>query len=89
MVHGGDSILHPKSVRRCKHCRIAYNATNILLARTVGVREITDKSGSRKKFSGIICLHYLTKCLRDYDLNFYIKTFRVPKRTIRRGTRVN
>ena len=71
----------PKSVRRCEHCRIVFNATDILLLKTVGVREITDKAGSKKKFSGNIYLHYLTKCLREYDLNFSFKMVSVPKRT--------
>ena len=71
----------PKSVRRCEHCRIAFNATNILLVKTVRVREITDKTGSKKKFSGNMYLHYLTKCLKQYDLNFNFKMVSVPKRT--------
>ena len=41
-------FLKNPSVRRCKQCWIAFNATNILLVKTVGTREITDKTGSKK-----------------------------------------
>ena len=71
--------MFPKSVRRCKYCRIALNATDILLVKRV--TEITDKTGLKKKFSGNIYLHYLTKCSREYDLNFNFKMVIVPKRT--------
>ena len=64
------------SVRRCEHYQIVFNATDILL-----VREITDKTDSKKKFSDNICRHYLTKCLKEYDLNFNFKMVSVPKRT--------
>ena len=59
---------------------MAFNAPDILLVKTVGVREITDKTGSKKKFSGNIYLHYLTKCLRQYGLNFNFRMVSVPKR---------
>ena len=81
MVHRDDPKLCPKSVRRCEHCRLAFNATDILLVKTVGVREITDKKGSKKKLSGNIYLHYLTNCLRNYNLNFNFKMVSVPKRS--------
>ena len=81
MVHRDDAKLCLKSVRRCEHCRLAFNATDILLVKTVGVREITDKKGSKKKLSGNIYLHYLTNCLRNYNLNFNFKMVSVPKRS--------
>ena len=62
LVHCDDPEMCPKSARRREHCRIAFNATDVLLVKTVGVREITDKTGSKKKFSGNIYLNYLTKC---------------------------
>ena len=61
--------------------KIAFNATDILLVKTVGVREKTDKTGSKKKFSGNICFYYLTNCLREYDLNFTFKMVSVAKGT--------
>ena len=61
--------------------KIAFNSTDILLVKTVGVREKTDKTGSKKKFSGNICLYYLTNCLREYDLNFTFKMVSVAKGT--------
>ena len=73
--------MYPKSVRQCKHCWIAFNATNILLVKTVGVREITEKKFLKRKFSGNWYLHYLTKCLRKYDLNFNFKMVSIPKGT--------
>ena len=81
LVHRDHPKLCPKSVWRCEHCRIAFKATDILLVKTVGVREITDKAGSKKKFSGNVYMHYLTKCLREYDLNFTFKMVSVPKGT--------
>ena len=42
---------------------------------------MTDKAGSNKKFSGNVYMHYLTKCLREYDLNFTFKMVSVPKGT--------
>ena len=72
--------LCPKSVRRCEHCQIAFNETDILLVKTVGVRGITDKTGAKKKFSCNIYLHYLTKCLREYDLHFNFKMVSASKR---------
>ena len=67
-------------MRRCENCRTALSGSDILYVKTVRVREITDKTGSKKKFSGNMYLHYLTKCLRECDLNCNFKMVSVPKR---------
>ena len=45
------------------------------------MREITDKDGNQKKYTGNIYLHYLTKCLKSYDQKFDFLKANVPKRT--------
>ena len=54
LVHRDDPKLCSKSVRRCEQCQIAFNTTDILFAKTVGVSGLTDKTGSKKTFSGIV-----------------------------------
>ena len=44
-------------------------------------RRITDKRGLKTKCSGYIYLEYLTKCLKQYDLNFNFEMVSAPKCT--------
>ena len=44
-------------------------------------RRITDKRGLKKKCSGYIYLQYLTKCLKQYGLNFNFEMVSTPKHT--------
>ena len=81
LIHRDDPKSCSKSVRRCEHCLVAFKATNILLVKTIRVRQITDKEGSKEKLSGNIYLHYLTKFMREYDLNFNFKIGSVAKRS--------
>ena len=81
LVHRDDPKLCPKSIQRCKHCRIAFNATDILLVKAVGVREITARQFRRKSFVVTYTCTTCTKCLGEYDLNFNFKMVSAPKRT--------
>ena len=53
-----------------------------VLVKTVGVRERTDKTGKISKYTGIVYLHYLTKCLKEFDQNFSFSAINVPIRTL-------
>lgn len=74
--------MFPKSVQRCEQCRVAFHQADVVLVKTVGVRERTDKSGKQVKYTGNVYLHYLTKCLREYDQNFAFNAILVPSRTL-------
>ena len=82
LVHRQDHKLCSKSVTRCEQCRTAFNQTDVVLLKTVGVRERTDNSGKILKHTGNIYLHYLTKCLMEYDQNFKFGAIIVPHKTI-------
>lgn len=57
----------PKSVQRCEQCRVAFGKNDVVLVKTVGSRERTDKNGKSIKYQGNVYLHYLTTCLKEYD----------------------
>jgi hypothetical protein len=69
-------------VQRCEQCRVSFHQADIVLVKTVGIRERTDKSGKQVKYSGNVYLHYLTKCLTDFDQNFSFSAITVPARTL-------
>ena len=54
----------------------------MVLVKTVGSRERTDKNGKTVKYQGNVYLHYLTSCLREYDQNFSFKNVVVSARTL-------
>eukprot|EP00794_Sanderia_malayensis_P005835 gene5835-6532_t len=81
LVHRDDTKSCPKSVSRCQQCRIAFQSSDVVLIKTTGVREITDKDGKQKRYTGNIYLHYLTKCLMSYDQKFDFVKVNVPKGT--------
>ena len=51
--------------------------------KSVGVRERTDKSGKIVKYTGNLYLHFLTKCVSEYDQKFTFSAITVPARTLR------
>ena len=53
-----------------------------MLVKTVGVRERTDKTGKIVKYTGNVYLHYLTKCLKEFDQRFSFSAITVPARTL-------
>lgn len=82
LVSRDDNKLCPKSVQRCEQCRTAFNQTDKLIVKSVGVRERTDKLGKVVKYSGNVYFHYLKKCLKEYDQNFSFSSITVPARTL-------
>ena len=51
--------------------------------KSVGVRERTGKSGKIVKYTGNLYLHFLTKCLSEYDQKFTFSAITVPARTLK------
>ena len=85
LVYRDDTKLCPKSVQRCEQCRLAFSSRpDFPVVKTVGIRERTEKSGERKKYSGNIYIHFVRKCLRSYNLNFCFDMVKVPQRTLTR-----
>lgn len=82
LVHRSDTKLCPKTVQRCEQCRVAFHQGDIALVKTVGVRERTDKTGKTVKYTGNVYLHYLSKCLKEYDQNFTFAAITVPASTL-------
>ena len=82
LVHRSDNKMCPKTVQRCEQCRIAFGRNDVVLVKTVGSRERTDKNGKTVKYQGNVYLHYLTSCLREYDQNFSFKNVVVSARTL-------
>ena len=50
--------------------------------KTVGVRERRDKSRKLVKYTGKVYLHFLTKCLKEFDQNFTFSAVTVPSKTM-------
>ena len=82
LVHRSDSKMCPKAVQRCEQCRVAFGRNDVVLVKTVGHRERTDKNGKTVKYQGNVYLHYLTSCLREYDQNFSFGNIEVSARTL-------
>ena len=82
LVHCTDNKLCRKTVQRCEQCRILFNQADTVLVKTVGVHECTDKSGKISKYTGNVYLHYLTKCLKEFDQNFSFIAINVPIHTL-------
>jgi len=72
----------PKSVQRCEQCRVAFGKSDVVVVKTVGSRERTDKNGKSIRYQGNVYLHYLTSCLREYDQHFSFKNIEVSARTL-------
>ena len=69
-------------MQRCEQCRVAFQQADIVLVKTVGVRERTDKSGKLVKYMGNVYLHFLTKCLKEFDQSFKFSAVTVPSKTL-------
>ena len=83
LVSRDDGKLCPKSVQRCEQCRVAFHQVDKVVVKSVGVRERTDKSsGKIVKYTGNPYLHFLTKCLTEYDQKFSFSAITVPARTL-------
>ncbi|PFX17680.1 hypothetical protein AWC38_SpisGene17985 [Stylophora pistillata] len=82
LVSRDDNKLCPRAVQRCKQCRVSFNQADIVLVKSVGVRERTDKSGKVVRYTGNVYFHFLTKCLKEYDQKFEFSAITVPSRTL-------
>lgn len=78
-----DNKRCPKSVQSCEQCRVAFQQADIILVKTVGVRERTDKSGKLVKYTGNVYLHFLTKCLKEFFLNSKFSAVTVQSKTLK------
>ena len=84
LVSRDDGKLCPKSVQRCEQCRMAFHQADKVVVKSVGVRvQRTDKSGKIVKYTGNLYLHFLTKCLSEYDRKFAFSAITVPTRTLK------
>ena len=61
---------------------MAFHQADNVVVKSVGVRERTDESGKIVKHTGNRYLHFLTKCLSEYDLKFAFSAITVPARTL-------
>ena len=68
-------------MQKGEQCRVAFQQADIVLVRTVGVREQTDRSGELVKYTGNAYLHFLTKCLKEFDQNFKFSAVTMPSKT--------
>ena len=82
LVSRDDHKLCPKSVQRCEQCRTAFNLTDKVIVKSVGIRERTEKTGKVVKYSGNVYFHYLKQCLKEYDQNVSFSAITVPARTL-------
>lgn len=61
---------------------MAFQQADIVLVKTTGVRERTGKSGKFVKYTGNVYLHFLTKCLKEFDQRFSFSAITVPSKTL-------
>ena len=62
---------------------MAFHQADKVVVKSVGVRERTDNSsGKIVKYTGNLYLHFLTKCLTEYDQKFSFSAITVPARTL-------
>ena len=81
LVHREDTKLCPISVSICQQCRTSVQESDVIVIKTVGARDMTDRNGKEKRYSGNIYLHILTKCLKEYDQEFPFSMVTVPVHT--------
>ena len=81
LVHKNDENNCPLSVKRCNSCKLLFQSHDVVLVKTKGTREWTDKKGMKKVSNGNIYLHYLRKCLTDHDRKFQFTNVIVLKAT--------
>jgi len=80
LVRRNDYDNCPKKVKRCEACKILFT-TDIVVIKTSGEREFTDKKGKKNHQHGNVYIHYLTKCIRQYDPMFTFSQLVVPEST--------
>ena len=84
LVHRKDKINCPTKITRCHSCKLRFEDADIVLVKTQGEREWFDKkNGKSRKSSGNVYIHYLRKCLEEYDLTFNFSYVIVLKETLK------
>ena len=83
LVHSKDKKSCPANVSRCNACKLLFQTHDVVLVRTQGTREWTDKDGIRKTSTSNVYLHYLSKCLTDFDGAFKFENVIVLKETLK------
>ena len=81
LVHRKDTKLCPKKVTTCQSCPTSFRQSDVVLIKTYGTREFTDKSGKQKLVNGNIYLHFLQKCHKKFDKNFSYQLVHLPLKT--------
>ena len=81
LVIRNDGRNCPKNVKRCESCKFSFGTLDTVLVKSTGTRSFTDNNGKQQHRQGNVYLHYLTKCLMEFDAKFTFTALRVPKRT--------
>lgn len=82
LVLRSDHKLCPKQVKRCQYCRRDFLSKDLLVIKTFGDRgEFENERGQLVPTEGNIYVHFLTKCLTEYDGKFLFSEVVVPDRT--------
>lgn len=84
LVSKFDNKNCPGQVTRCEQCRFVFSNADIVLVRTTGVREFTDKNGKQRRNTGNVYLHYLKSCLTGYDDKFKFSAVTVLQETLKK-----
>lgn len=80
LVLRNDHANCPKKVKRCENCKIQF-LSDVVVVKTTGERQFKDKKGENVVQTGNIYLHYMTKCLKEFDQNFQFISLIVPTYT--------
>lgn len=81
LVLWSDNKLYLKSVRRCHQCKKLFvDISDLFVIKTFGMQNVTEKSGTIKKYTGNIYLHYIQKCLYNWDSEFYFGAVNFPEK---------
>ena len=82
MVYRDDDKHCPKTVKRYQSCLRAFIESDIVVIKTSGERtHHCTKSGKEKISFGNLYLHFLIKCLKQYDSKFKVSQIHVPSYT--------
>ena len=83
LVHRNDGKTAHIKLHDVWNCKILFNHLDVVIVRTTGIREYTDTKGKQCKKSGNIYIHYMQKCIEEYDSFFSFKKIVVLKETLK------
>ena len=81
LIHRKDTKLCPKKVTTYQSCPTSFRQSDVVLRKTYGTREFTDKTGKQKLVNGNIYLHFLQKCHKKIDKDFSYQLVHLPLKT--------